>query len=441
MERLTRVSLSLLAVAAVAATPARALADVPQLRSSVYDDVATLTASTLAAVDPAQAPPARRAPAADDPYAPLGISAGGFTLFPSITLGTGASTNASNSAGGTPDGFWSVAPELDIRSNWDTNSANLVLRGAYEDFFDGAAFPQPTASADGRFHFDFADQWGLDLGAGATYAEQSLSDPNYPAGADKPPGVVGLTTSAALNGAFGRLKLTLAGGAERTIYEDATSGITIIDQSDRINTLYSGRLRLGYEIGPTLTPFVETEIGRRVYDQAVDQNNIARDGTSYAIRAGVEVNRDPLLKGELAVGFVRETFADAALADLQGLSLEGSLVWSPRRLVTVTLAGNTQLSPTTDPASSGSVLYSGSLDVAYAWRGNVTLDWISSVTSQRYQGTDEIDTTYDTGVSATWKLNRELQLVASYSHQWLLSTDPALPYQADTVLAELKLLR
>lgn len=431
-----RISLSLLAVA-VALAATRASADTVQLRPSVYDDVTTITT-----IDPTVVTtPPRRAPSTDDPYAPLGISAGGLTLYPSIALGIGASTNASNSAGGVAGGFWSVAPVLDIRSNWDANSVSLLLQGSYRDYFDNVAFAEPTGTADGSVHLDLADQWSVDFGAGANYAEQSLSDPNYPAGADKPPGVIGLNATAALNGSFGRLKFTVAAGAARTIYENATSGGVPIDQSDRTNTLYSGRVRLGYEVSPTLTPFVESEIGRRLYDRPIDDENIRRAGTSYALRTGVEINRDPLLKGEIAVGAIHETFDDPTLSDLQALTLDGSLTWSPRRLLTLTVAGNTELSPTTNTLSSGSVLYGGSLDVAYAWRRNATLDWISSISNEDYQGTGEVDTTYRTGLSATWKLNRELQLVASYTHEWLVSSDPTLPYQSDTVQAELKFLR
>jgi hypothetical protein len=433
-----RISLSFLAVTLAVAGATRAAADPapPQLRPSVYEDV-----TSLISTDEPVAAPVRRRTTTEDPYDPLGITAGGFTLFPSLTIGLGASTNVSNSAGGVAGGFWSVAPALDILSNWDTNSASVVLRGAYQDYFDNVAAAQPTGSADANLRFDLPERWSLALRAGASYTEQSLSDPNYPAGAERPPGVIGLNTSAALSGNLGRFQLTFAGGANRTIYEDAMSTGGPIDQSDRTNTLYSGRLRLGYEINSWLTPFVETEIGRRIYDQPIDDENVRRAGTSYALRAGIAVDRDPVLKGEIAVGAIRETFDDPTLAELRAVTVDGSLTWSPRRLVTITLAGNTALNPTTDISSSGSVLYSGSVDVAYAWRRNVTVDWISGISNEDYQGTGETDTTYRTGLSATWKVNRDLQMVASYAHQWLVSTNPSLPYQSDTVQAELRLLR
>ena len=433
--RAIRSSVSLLAIVAATGVT-RAAADTMELRPSVYDNVYQLNALGQ---EPVSAP-VRRA-STDDPYAPLGISAGGFTLFPTIAFGIGTTNNASNSAGGIPGSYWSIAPTLDIRSNWDTNSANVLLTGAYQDFFNNAAPAEPAGSASGNLHLDFADRFSADFTGRATYSEQSLSDPNYPAGADTPPAVIGLDGTAALNGSFGRLRVTLAGGAERAIYEDAMSGSTVIDQGDRTNTLYSGRMRVGYELNPTLTPFVEAEIGRRLYDRLLDDEGIDRASTSYALRAGIAIDRDPLLKGEIAVGAIHEAFDDATLADIDALSFEGTLTWSPRRLLTVTLAGSTTLNPTTNALSSGSVFYTGSLDVAYAWRRNVTFDWISYISNEAYQGIGEVDTTFNTGLSATWKLNREVQLVASYTHQWLVSSDPSLPYQSDTIQAQVKLLR
>ena len=422
----------LVAAGFVVAIHSGAAADTLGLRRGIVPDALNATTDET---------PAPRRPPADDPYAALGIRAGGFILYPSLTIGAGFTTNASNGAGGPPSGFGTLAPELDIRSDWDRNAATLTLRGSYEKFLNAAAPDQPTGSAEGTARIDFADQWSADLAAGATYEEQSLSDPNFPTGADRPPGVIGLTSSAALNGDFGRVSFTLRGSADRAVYENATSGSSVIDQGDRTNTLYAARLRVGYEVTASLTPFVEGEVSRRAYDRLVDLEGVERSGTGLALRAGIALDRDPLLKGEISVGTTHENFDDPSLAPLQALTFDGSLVWAPTRLTTVTFDGTTALSPSTDPASSGSVLYDASVDVAYAWRQNVTVDWTGGVETERFQGTGEVDNTYRTGLAATWKINRSLQLTAGYVHAWLNSTDPTLPYQSDTVKAELRVQR
>ena len=425
---------SLVAAALVAAIHSGAAAETFALRPGIIPDPLDTAADAT--------PPPRRPPvAADDPYAALGIRAGGFILYPSLTVGGGVTTNASNSAGGAASGFGTVTPELLLQSDWDRHAATLTLRGSYEKFFDGTSPDQPTGSADATARIDFADQWTADLAAGATYDEQSVSDPNFPTAAVKPPGVIGLTSSAALNGSFGRATLTVGGSADRTVYENAMSSGGPIDQGDRTNTIYAARLRAGYDVTPSLTPFVEAEVSRRAYDRPVDDGGKQRSGTGLALRAGVALNRDPLLKGEISVGTTRENFDDPSLAALQALTFDGSLVWAPTRLTTVTFDGTTALNPSTDATSSGSVLYDASVDVAYAWRQNVTIDWTGGIENEHFQGTNEVDSTYRAGLAATWKINRGLQLTAGYVHEWLVSSNPTLPYQSDTVKAELRVQR
>ena len=66
------------------------------------------------------------------------------------------------------------------------------------------------------------------------------------------------------------------------------------------------------------------------------------------------------------------------------------------------------------PARPGSVVHDGSVDVAYAWKPNLTVDWTSGVTHERFQGTGRVDTTVKAGVGATWKLNRRTWLTGGY---------------------------
>ena len=92
----------------------------------------------------------------DDPYAALGIRAGGFVLFPSLTVTAGHTSNAAESSGGSGSAYVTVTPELAIRSDWAEHEATLTLRGSYERFFDGTTADKPTAmvAATGRIDLD-----------------------------------------------------------------------------------------------------------------------------------------------------------------------------------------------------------------------------------------------------------------------------------------------
>ena len=385
--------------------------------------------------------PARRAAKEEDPYAPLGMRAGGLIFLPALTLSGGYTTNAAAGAGGRPSGFLGIAPELVIRSDWERNEATLSMRGSYLDFTDGTTAAQPTADVEATSRLDLADRWNVALAGGYHFAHQSISDPNFPAGVDSPPGVHDFNGSAALNGSFGKNVFTLTGLAGRTIYENGTSGGLVVDQGDRDNNLYGARLRLGYELTPLITPFVEGELTRRVYDRAFDDSGLQRASRGEALRAGFAYDSAPVLKGELAVGVRQETFDDASLAALKALTVDGSLVWSPTALTTITYAVSTGINSSTDAASSGSVVYDGSVDFAYAYRSNLTADLVAGVKQERFQGTGETANTFRLGVGTVWKVNRNLQLTSGYVHEWLQSNNAARDYASDTVRVEMRVQR
>jgi hypothetical protein len=105
------------------------------------------------------------------------------------------------------------------------------------------------------------------------------------------------------------------------------------------------------------------------------------------------------------------------------------------------LDASTTINPNTDPLSSGSVKREASVEVAYAWRDNVTFTGTASVSREQFQGTGEDDLTYDLGLGATWKLNRALWLTATYEHEWYISSDPSTSYTSDAVKLSLKAQR
>ena len=371
-----------------------------------------------------------------DPFAALGIRAGNFILYPSLTTSFEHATNASGN--GRSDTL-TVTPELRLQSDWALNAATLTLRGAYARDFASDTPNSPSGSVDATGRIDLKPGWDIGLAGNYAYSQQSITDPNFPAGVDNRPGVHNFTGSAALDGRFGRTIFTAEGKAGHTLYEDGTSAGAIVDQGDRNNTVFGGRLRLGYESPLGVTPFVEGEVSRRQYDRVTDDNGLRRSGLAAIGRAGLAFDRGPVLTGEMALGYGVDTLDDPALAALRALTVDGSLVWSPTRLYTVTFTGSTAFNPSTDAGSSGSVAYDGSVDVAYAWKPNLTVDWTTDVTHETFQGSGRVDTTVKAGVSATWKLNRRTALSGGYSHEWATSTAAGNTYQSDALTVSLRL--
>jgi hypothetical protein len=358
-----------------------------------------------------------------------------------VEVDGGYTTNAAGAATGKPSASVTVTPELDVQSDWSRHAASLTLRGSYLDYLSDQYDSEPTALVDAKLRLDLADQWQANIAATYNYARQSISDEDFPTGVDEAPGVHDLITTAAVTGNFGKLGLTTELSAGRTIYEDGHAGNVVVDQGFRTNDRYGMRVRVGYEVSPTLTPFVEGEVGLRLFDREVDPNGIRRSSQGETIRAGVAIDAAPQLKGEIAIGAHRETFDDDDLATLKALTVDGSLAWAPTRLTTLTFNAKTQVNPTTDPNSSGSVLYDASIGLDYQWRRNFTLNWTAGVSRESFEGIDVTDQTYRLGVGATWKLNRSLQLTSGYVHRWLDSTQKSRDFESDAVTIGLRVQR
>ena len=380
----------------------------------------------------------RKAVVDDDPFAAIGIRASSFILYPSLTT---TAEHGANASGKGPSDTITVTPELRLQSDWAQHEATLTLRGSYDKEFTSTTPDSPSASAEATGRIDLKPGWTIGLDGRYDYSQQDITDPSFPAGVDHPPGVHSFSGSTTLNGHFGRTIFALQGKADRTLYENGTSGGAVLDQGYRDNTAFGGRLRLGYESPLGVTPFVEGEVSRRQYDQTTDNNGLRRGSLATIGRAGLAFDRGPVLTGEMALGYGVQSFDDAALAPLRALTADGSLVWSPTRLYTVTLGSATAFNPGTDAGSSGSVAYNGSVDVAYAWKHDLTVDWTASVGHETFQGTDRVDTTVKAGVGATWKLNRRTYLTGGYTHVWANSTAAGNTYQSDALRLELRLQR
>lgn len=376
----------------------------------------------------------------NDPYGAVGIPAGGFILNPSIDLSTGYTSNATKTAGGSGAAFVIAAPELLIQSDWSRHAAALSLRGSYQAFSNGAA-DVPEAEAIATTRLDLADRWDANFRAAYHYGRESLSDPDLPPGVETAPDVHDFTGSTSLSGAFGRKVFTVEGGAERSLYGDGKAGGMRVSQRDRDNTLYSGRLRIGYEVTRTFVPFVEGVLTDRQYDRRKDSSGIVRTSHGDGLRAGFSFDRSPVSSGEIAIGYLREVFDDKALKTFAALTVDGSLLWSPTRLTTITTSLSSSINPTTNPVSSGSIVYDAGVDLAYALRSNVTLGAAAGARYERFQGTHQVDWTYRLGFDATWQLNRSAGLKAGYVHEWRQSTDRSNDYTDDTVRLDLTVRR
>ena len=93
------------------------------------------------------------------------------------------------------------------------------------------------------------------------------------------------------------------------------------------------------------------------------------------------------------------------LKDLSGLTVDGSLTWSPTRFTRVTLNAKTAFEPTTLANSSGSVARTGGVTIAQAVTREIDVEVGATVTDRRYIGIDTEEQSRGANAAVIWKFN------------------------------------
>ncbi len=375
----------------------------------------------------------------ENPYAPLGMRVGTFNVIATLEQGMTATDNANY--GSTPKGaiLSETTLRLNAASDWSRHSALLNAYGTYRKSVSGEEVEDPSAGVDGTLNLDINRDLRAIAKVGYNLRRETASSPVV-----LPPGVSRplrheLNGSIGLQKGLGKFKVTTTAAINRLAYGDADSPTGPVSQEERNSTLYTGALRLGYEISPALTPFVEAEIGRRNYDMRLDTAGYARSSDRLGAKAGVEVNLGEKLNGEMSVGWINENFDDNRLDDVSGLTTNARLAWSPERGTVVNFDASTTVEGTTTAGESGSILYSSTVGVERQIRSNLSAAASLSLGYRDYIGLAGRDLTFAGETSLTWWLNRYAGLKGRYRYEQVASTLPNRDSQVNSVFLGLTL--
>ncbi|MBB3931562.1 hypothetical protein GGR25_002612 [Kaistia hirudinis] len=391
----------------------------------------------------AEGPAQRKRSSAPDgsDYEPLGIRLGAFILRPAIEFRTGYTSNAAGSPTGGPSGVLAVAPDVSLQSDWSEHQLGFRLKGAYNYYTDTSVAADPTLYVEANGRIDLPDDWALRLKADYDYQKDAITVLGYPIDANNPSGVNTFDGGATLDGSFGRVLVELRGTATYTGYEAATLAGQVIDQSYRDNTLVSGAVRVGYQATPAIAPFVETQLTGRTFAQPIDAFGYGRDSNGITIRGGLQYSADPVLKGEIALGWHRENYVDAAYPSFDAPTIDASLVWSPSPLTQINFVASTSIDPADDLTASSTLVYDLALSAQRYIRENFTIEGDIGWQRQHYIGTDLSNITYEAGIGATWKLNRTAWIVGRLAQEYYASAAPGGDYPTTTATIGLRLQR
>jgi hypothetical protein len=409
----------------------------------------------------------------DDPYAPLGIHAGAFDLFPAIELIGGYNTNPGQEPNGKGAALYTVAPEMRVQSNWSRHEFKADLRGSFTGYSpdETPSLSRPYFNGTVAGRVDVTRDTRIDLTSGVLVSTDNPNSPNLQAGLAKLPVFATYGGGAGIGQRFNRLDVSLKGAVERTSYQNSslTDGSTASNK-DRDYNQYGVILRGGYDLSPGVTPFVEIGADTRVHDLNTDFSGYQRDSKGIAGSVGTTFEITRVLTGDVSVGYVQRTYEDPRLSDINGLIGNASLIWNASALTTVKLAAVSTVGESTIAGVPGVFYRDVGLQVDHAFRrwligtvkAGVGYDTYENAAVTTTGGTtitvpscncagastltttpgetvsDRNDTRFSVGVGLTYKVDRTVQVKGEFRQDWLKSNVSGVDYTASIFLVGLR---
>ncbi|MGG7516689.1 outer membrane beta-barrel protein [Allorhizobium undicola] len=356
----------------------------------------------------------RSQPPADDG---LGIRIGTMVLKPEVSQGLGVKRETDGGEK-TSTTYWNNGLKGTLTSDWSQHELKITGDGTWRRKIAGDGDDDPSGKVDAQLRLDLNDDMAARLSAGYGFSRESTTDPNAVRNASVQSGVHQFSTGAVLERETGRLRGSVGVNFDRFVYTDAKlSDGSTLSNSDRNRNTITLNSRLGYEISPALLPFVEILAGRSNYDQSRDSAGYARSGNLYGAKAGIASDMGEKLKGELALGYERASFEDSRLSDLGAMTVDGSVLWSPRRGTNVDLGLKTSIEPSTTAGVSGDVAYALTALVTHELRDNLVARLSGGTTWRNYRGAGDNSTAYSAGAGLTYTLNRNVDLTADVTYE------------------------
>lgn len=351
-------------------------------------------------------------------YEALGVPLGAFTAYPKIAIGVEHTDNVYGAAARqVSDVVWRVQPEVVVASTWSRHSLQAYARGSssrYTDF-DTENTDDYTIGVTGRL--DITRRSNITAGAQYASLSEARTSSSSPVLAKNPIEYDQSTAFITAGREFNRLKVSARVDLSKFDYQDGrTSTGTIVEQDDRDRTNTSLTARADYAVSPATALFVQVSGNKRDYRLGRPAVALVRDSDGVEALAGANFEIGALMRGEIGVGYIRQSYDDPAFDEISGLGARASVEWFPTEITTLTFNGSRSVEDSGIPGSSGYLSSNLSGQIDHELMRNVLVTGQLSYGKDEYEGVDRDDKRLNAGVSATYLMNRHVGLTVGYSY-------------------------
>lgn len=350
-------------------------------------------------------------------YEAVGQKAGGFTVYPRVTVDLEHNDNIyAVATGKTSDEIWRVKPELAVRSDWSRHALGFFAGGNVIRYADNGSedAEEFTVSANGRVD--------IERGSNLTGSVQTQrlveprTAPTSPVAAGAPVKYDLTSGSATLVKEFNRLRVTGRVDNRDFNYKDVANiaGTGVVDQDFRDRNELSYGAKAEYAVSPDTAIYATATGNKKDYDTNIATQDRSSDG--YVIGVGANFDVSEAMRGDVQVGYMKQSYDRAAFQKISGFNANANVEWFPTQLTTVGASASRSIQESTAPGSAGYIANTVGASIDHELMRNVLLSANYSYGKDAYKGVDRDDKRNNFSATATYLVNRRVGLFLTYNY-------------------------
>ena len=376
-------------------------------------------------------------------YAPLGISVGQFTIFPSITTSLHYDDNIyAENLNTKGDEIFDLRGHVEADSHFTTNTLNIfadVRQQSYDSYssensttYDAGSHAVYTINRNTFFSVDMSYDHDIEPRTAVNGNLNSVSPIQYD----------NTSVSAAIVHDFDRLRIRGNAAYSYVSYDNnVTSTGAEVFESYRNHNEYSGNIEADYVISPQQYLYV---IGRATDDNydlrppAVPNN---RDSTGEEIDFGGDLTLPQLLKGRLEVGYFSKHFDSVQQGTVSGPDVHGNIQYFPTQLTTVTLGVTRDFHDSGIVQAPSYLSTQTNIRLDHELLRNLIITGQVGYENDDFNGYGRTDNRITAYLGGTYLLNRRvgIRVLYNFIHSLSSGVDHSINFDDDNVTASLVL--
>jgi hypothetical protein len=353
-------------------------------------------------------------------YQAIGLHLGGFTLYPKLNTTLSYDDNIFAQAGvAVSDTIVSLAPEINIQSNWSRNALSARLWAKQDSYFEHSSEDVTEYGGNLSGKLELGQTTLTGSATSARYVLTREDSVNIGEGFSTTRSPYDSTLfDAQLIHLFNRVRITAMVDYQIKTFQNGETRTGAAVVNDGLNQeVLTYAIKAEYAVTSDAAVYINAVGNDQHYPNRAPMEDFTRNSSGYDISVGANFDVTHLIRGELEVGYLNQTYTSSAVfKPISGPSVRGQLEWFPTQLTTVTFNGEHAVTDAVVPGSAGDTISTAKLQVDHELLRNLILSANASIGHDDYNGISRSDDRTSVGLLANWLIRRWLGLTFAYSY-------------------------